>query len=129
MPTGLSLFPPDFLNNFIFEYLIEYIYKHNRGEKFIVSSLKESIIKETREADGIIYTYTLMLHEDIKLSTIGIPLYSISVEMTVLANGVTTSATTKELFADEDKARAFFDKLVRNLATPIDLAYILEDEF
>lgn len=94
-----------------------------------MSSLKESILKQTREADGIVYTYTLTLHEDKRLSTIGIPLYSISVDMTVLATGRTTSATTKELFADEDKARAFFDKLVRNLATPIDLAYILEDEF
>ena len=94
-----------------------------------MSSLKESILKETREADGIIYTYTLILHEDIRLTSIGIPLYSISVEMTNLKTGKHTSAQTRELFADESKAKAFFDKLVRNLATPIDLAYIVEDEF
>ena len=42
--------------------------------------------------------------------------------------GDTTSAETRELFADIGKAVSFFDKLVRNLATPIDLAYIVEDE-
>ena len=94
-----------------------------------MSGLKEGIIKETREADGIVYTYTLTLHEDKKLTSIGIPLYSISVDMTVLATGRTTSAKTRELFSDEEKARAFLDKLIRNLATPIDLAYIVEDEF
>ena len=39
------------------------------------------------------------------------------------------NAKTRELFSEGNKAKAFFDKLVRNLATPIDLAYIVEDEF
>ena len=94
-----------------------------------MSSLKESVLKETRESCGVVYTYTLILHEDKKLTSIGIPLYSIRVDMTVIATGKHTSAQTREIFADEEKARAFFDKLVRNLATPIDLAYIVEDEF
>lgn len=94
-----------------------------------MSNLTECVLKETREADGIIYTYTLILHEDKKLTSIGIPLYSISVDMISVESGRHTSATTKELFADEQKAKLFFDKLVRNLATPIDLAYIVEDEF
>lgn len=94
-----------------------------------MSSLKECIKREVREVDGIIYTYTLTLHGDTRLTSIGIPLYSISVDMTVIKTGKHTNAHTRELFADEDKALSFFDKLVRNLATPIDLAYIVEDEF
>ena len=36
--------------------------------------------------------------------------------------------TPEELMADMDKALSFYDKIVKNLATPIDLAYVVEDE-
>ena len=89
----------------------------------------ECVRCERRDACGYIYTYTLTLHNETKYSSIGIPLYSISVEMTELKTGRSSTASTDKIFADEAVATAFFDKLTRSLATPIDLAYILEDEF
>ena len=43
--------------------------------------------------------------------------------------GNNRQADARDIFSDKEDAEAFFDKIVRNLATPIDLAYILEDEF
>ena len=54
---------------------------------------------------------------------------SVEVDMENVKCGKTTTARSGELFSEEKKALAFFEKLVRNLATPIDLAYIVEDEF
>lgn len=87
------------------------------------------INEEKRMLDGIIYTYRLLLNEDFKFSSFGLPLYSIEVEMDDVKCGKATKARSGELFSEHEKAQAFFDKLVRNLATPIDLSYIIEDEF
>ena len=87
------------------------------------------IDEETRVLDGYAYTYRLILHSERKFSTIGIPLYSISVTMTEIGTDKSTSARTKEIFSDVKKAKAFLMKLARNYATPIDLLYIVEDEF
>ena len=43
-------------------------------------------------------------------------------------SGKRSHGRTTELFSDLKKAVRFFEKLVANLATPIDLAYIVEDE-
>ena len=43
-------------------------------------------------------------------------------------DGKKTEATAKDLFADVGKALVFYDRMVQNLATPIDLPYIIEDE-
>jgi len=88
-----------------------------------------TIYEEKRSLDGMIYTYRLLLNDGLKYSSFGLPLYSIEVEMENVKEGGVTSAKSGEIFADEEKATAFFNKLVRNLATPIDLAYIVEDEF
>ena len=93
----------------------------NRGEVCIA--------EEKRMLDGIIYTYRLLLNDKLKYSSFGLPLYSIEVEMEDVKCGGVTSARSGEIFSEEEKAVCFFDKLVRNLATPIDLAYIVEDEF
>lgn len=87
------------------------------------------IMEETRMLDGIIYTYRLLLNDRLKYSSFGLPLYSVEVDMENVKCGKTTTARSGELFSEEKKALAFFEKLVRNLATPIDLAYIVEDEF
>ena len=42
--------------------------------------------------------------------------------------GETTKSETGELFSDVGKAISFFERLVKYLATPINLAYIVEDE-
>ena len=86
------------------------------------------ICEEQRVLEGYVYTYRLILHSARKYSSFGMPLYSLSVAMRD-SSGKSTHAETKEIFSEEIKARRFFDKLVRNLATPIDLAYIIEDEF
>ncbi len=93
-----------------------------------MEELKEHIICKERVCDGVLYTYKLILNDDTRLTSIGIPLYSISIDMTVIESGKHTSAHTKEIFSDEEKALAFLDKLVNGLATPIALAYIVEDE-
>lgn len=92
------------------------------------SVIKEKVIrKEVREADGAKYCYTLVVSESNKVASFKLPLYSVEIEMTD-KNGKTTSARTRELFADVGKAISFFKKLYENLATPLNLPYILEDE-
>ena len=88
----------------------------------------DSVIRtEEREKDGIGYKYKLIMKESLGVASYGIPLYSIDVEMNQ-GNGKTTSATATDLFADAGRAINFFERIVDNLATPIDLAYIVEDE-
>lgn len=92
------------------------------------SVIKEKVIrKEVREADGAKYCYTLVVSESNKVASFKLPLYSVEIEMTD-KSGKTTSARTRELFADVGKAISFFKKLYENLATPLNLPYILEDE-
>ena len=88
---------------------------------------KAAIRKEERFENGYVYRYVLNMEKSIKVASYKLPLYSISVELTD-ADGITTRAEAREIFADVGKALSFFDKLVRNLATPIDLAYVAEDE-
>ena len=90
--------------------------------------ITEQIIRrETREVDGANYRYTLVMSKSNKVASYRLPLYSITIEM-VDENGHHTSNTTHELFADVGKALSFFKKLYENLATPLNLPYILEDE-
>ena len=83
---------------------------------------------ETVRSDGISYTYSLIENYNRLLSSFGIPLYSIEIRMIFDDTGEMTENKSDALFSDIDKASDFFNKLVRNLATPIDLPYIVEDE-
>lgn len=76
--------------------------------------------------EGLLYKYELQMKERLRGVNVS-HLYLISIEL-MLDDGSTTYAETGEVFADAGKAIAFFDRLVKNLATPIDLAYILEDD-
>ena len=87
-----------------------------------------TIRTEKRKKDGIDYTYRLIMTESSSVASYRIPLYSVSVNM-IMNDGSETDASAKDLFADAGKAIDFFEKLVDNLATPIDLPYIIEDEF
>ena len=93
-----------------------------------VKTIDTTVRTEKRENDGIDYTYRLIMTESANVASYKIPLYSISVNM-VMSDGSETDASTRDLFADAGKAIDFFEKLVDNLATPIDLPYIVEDEF
>ncbi len=91
--------------------------------------MTETVIRnEVRVQRDILYKYELVLTESDRFSSYGIPLYSINVELTH-ADGNITYAKSDKLFADLGAATDFFEKLVRNLATPIDLRYVIEDEF
>ena len=88
----------------------------------------ETVIKsESVTKDGAIYSYTLLMNESTKVASYRIPLYSVAIEMTD-NEGKKTNAHSPDLFADVGKALVFFRKLVDNLATPLNLPYILEDE-
>jgi len=86
-----------------------------------------NIRTEMREMDGVGYKYDLTMRESLHIASYGIPLYSIAVSMRT-DDGQTTSANAVDIFASSDKAIAFFEKLVANLVTPIDLPYVIEDE-
>ncbi len=88
----------------------------------------KTVRTEVREVDGIEYRYELTRREDTSVAGYGIPLYSVAVVMEFKNSGKRTHGKTSELFSDMQKAVCFFEKLVSNLATPIDLAYIVEDE-
>ncbi len=95
----------------------------------IENKSKERIVRvERAEADGLLYEYRLLVKESTKLASYGLPLYSISIEMTD-ESGVKSSFTLSEAFVEAEKAFHFFDKLVENLATPIDLPYVFEDDY
>ena len=85
------------------------------------------IRRENREEAGNKYTYELTLREADEVAAFGLPLYSIRISMTRV-EGDQRETNARDVFSNGEKACAFFDKLVRNLATPIDLVYILEDE-
>ncbi len=88
----------------------------------------ETLIRtDYREDDGNKYTYKLLMRENTKTASFKIPLYSIKLNMTD-SDGCETSAGVCDLFADLEKAVRFYERLVKHLATPIDLRYIVEDE-
>lgn len=90
--------------------------------------LTDSVIKrEIREVDGARYTYSLIMTESNKVASYRLPLYSIEIEMTD-CSGQVTNARAREIFADVGKALSFFKMLAENLATPLNLPYIVEDE-
>lgn len=85
------------------------------------------IKKELCEKDGATYSYSLIMNESNNVASYRLPLYSVAIEM-VDQDGKKTNAESHDLFADVGKALVFFRKLVDNLATPLNLPYILEDE-
>ncbi len=89
---------------------------------------KETLIRREIRNDGNhTYTYDLITKESNKQSSYRISLYSIRITLTD-SEGINTEAEITDAFADFGRAVLFYDKLVRNLCTPINLCYILEDE-
>ncbi len=85
------------------------------------------IREETKETADAIYTYTLTSRTGTSVASYGLTLYSIEINMTD-KTGKHTESKVEDIFSDSKKAFRFFNILVKNLATPIDLPYILEDE-
>ncbi len=118
-----------FLNDKNILFVVEYWYCLLMGD-FIMKNLKTSekiIRRDIKEEDGNNYIYELIMSEDTKTASYKIPLYSIRLHMTD-TEGNETSAGVHDIFSDMSKALSFYEKLVCNLATPIDLRYIVEDE-
>jgi len=91
--------------------------------------IKSTVIRcDTRREEGYIYRYELTMKEGRSTASYGLSLYSIRVTMTDI-EGKSTDGEVEDVFSDVGKAIVFYEKLVKNLATPIDLAYIAEDEW
>ena len=88
---------------------------------------KTVIRKEERRDSDNKYSYELTMKKSACVASWQIPLYSITVNMTD-KNGNDTRADATDAFSNAEKAIKFYEKVVNNLATPIDLVYILEDE-
>ena len=85
------------------------------------------IRRDARQADGYKYLYEIIMSRGEGVACFRIPLYTIRVSLEH-PDGKTTASEIADAFADLGRAISFFDRLVRNLATPIDLIYIHEDE-
>ena len=91
--------------------------------------VKEILMKsETVVSRGASYTYSLFVRESNRVASYRIPLYSITVEMTD-TDGHRTYAEARDAFSDIGKAVVFYEKIMEHLATPLNLPYILEDEY
>ena len=82
---------------------------------------------ERRQADGNEYEYTLTVRESDMTASFRLPLYFVRVAMTT-AVGVRREAELNDIFISQKTALTFFDRIVENLATPIDLPFVYEDE-
>ena len=88
----------------------------------------ESTIKTERFlCEGIRYKYELRSFEGKNVASFGITLYEIFVE--TYNSGKRSYYRTGGLFSDKEKALRFFDLLIRNLVTPHNLPYLIEDSF
>ena len=88
----------------------------------------DNVIRKEQIFDkGSRYLYELIVRQGDDITNWQAPLYSVRIYM-VDPLGNNRQADARDIFSDKDEAETFFDKIVRNLATPIDLAYILEDE-
>lgn len=87
----------------------------------------ETVRVREAEADGAHYHYELIMKKSKRVASYRLPLYSISVRMTD-KDGKETKAELNDVFSDIGKAIVFFQKIVDNLVTPIDLPYIFEDQ-
>lgn len=93
-----------------------------------MKTTEETLIKELEiKKDGSTYVYRLTVSISEVVASYKLPLYSIFVSMTD-SDGKHTEAVCADAFADIGKALVFYDKIVRHNVTPIDLAYVYEDE-
>ena len=91
--------------------------------------IRETLMKSaTVDFEGASYTYSLFVRESNRVASYRIPLYSITVEM-IDREGQRTYAEARDAFSDIGKATVFYEKIMEHLATPINLPYILEDEY
>lgn len=93
------------------------------------TEIKEILMKSDRILnEGAVYTYSLFVRESNKVASYRIPLYSVTVSM-IDSDGNETFAEARDSFSDVGKALVFYERMVEHLVTPLNLPYILEDEY
>lgn len=91
-------------------------------------SLCDTVVKsEERNSEGRHYKYELIMREGKQTHDWRLSLFSIRISMTD-TDGKYSQKEAKDLFINRERALEFFDKLVKNLATPLNLGYVVEDE-
>ncbi len=78
------------------------------------------------ETESEKYHYELIMKKSKRVTSYRLPLYSIKIHMTDSLGNV-TEAEAQDLFSDIGKAIVFYQMLVDNLVTPIDLPYVVDD--
>ena len=86
-----------------------------------------TLIREERSDEYFLYTYELILREGRQTVNWRLPLYSIRITL-IDSYGTKSEREATDVFTDRAKAENLFNRLVRNLAAPIDLCYVVEDE-
>ena len=84
------------------------------------------IRKEMRKDSGNLYEYSLYVNKSPRVASFGLCLYSIKIRLT-LENGSVSEKIVKDIFSEGKRAVSFFDFILKNLVTPIDLPYVIED--
>lgn len=85
------------------------------------------ILKKTIFDAGNELTYIMSKNISSSIASFRIPLYSVKIEMKD-SEGNFSYYELNNVFANEVKVRCFFDKLVSNLATPMNLPFVFDDE-
>jgi len=88
----------------------------------MISGTDRAIKNETVLNRGNLYSYELTARESGKIT-----LYSIKITLKT-AFGEITERVAENIFDNEEDAVAFYEMLIKNLATPLNLPYIVEDE-
>ena len=92
------------------------------------NKIKQTVIRtKTVTKQGCKYVYTLFENESDRVASYRLSLYSIRIDL-IDADGKESYAEVSDVFCDIGKAMVFYEMLIKNLATPIDLPYILEDK-
>ena len=94
---------------------------------FGVKEKSKIVREEVRYANGMEYKYTLSVKTSEMTASFGLSLYSIRVEL-IDKRGIHTEATLNDAFRSPEAAFSFFARVTSNLATPIDLPFVFDDE-
>ncbi len=87
----------------------------------------EKILRVERAyEDGAEYRYELISEEMSEERVGDVTRYSIRVKMSLCQNK--TEATTDFIFTSLERASEFYSLLKKNLVTPLNLEYVIEDE-
>ena len=94
---------------------------------FKLKERSRTVRQEIRYDEGMEYIYTLTVRTSDKTASFGLTLYSVAVQLTD-NDGVKSEASLVDAFRSSSEAFHFFNRIVGNLATPIDLPFVFEDE-